>query len=214
MSAAEANNSINYRSFDNLENDFSYNGSRWTGLYIGTGGAYNYNKIKEISDEDYVSQGHTGGIGALVGYNLSLFGGITIGIETDIYYKKLNIKNVFPPDKSDKKYDLFANWQGSTRLKLGLAIDRLFPYFSYGVSYSNAKFSSMLEDVADLNINNYSGTAGLGLAYALNNNFIFQADYRRDFYADDSLSLDKIFAEKGKISRTADSISLSLAYKF
>lgn len=188
----------------------------WTGFYVGVqaGGAWgdvrvdDYNCIK-IDDCDgpgnrYFVEADVSGWkgGAHVGYNQQ-FGTFVLGAESDINFSTVSGAGPFRfydlsedetfDGRSGETSSFAMLWEGSTRLKAGLAIDRLMPYVTGGVAYGQAEVDDHRifgpdEDTRELDfshsINLIGYTVGAGAAYAVTDQIIVRGEARFTKYGD------------------------------
>lgn len=186
----------------------------WTGLYVGAQGSMAWGTVRMdeafcvIVDDcgfpgsRYYSEPDISGweIGGHIGYNHQ-FGAFVLGAESDINWSGVegsagfNYYDAFDDEVYDGRegettsFDLL--WEGSTRLKVGFAVDRFMPYVTGGIAYGQAQLDTHriygeVENQEDpyrefdfshpLNLIGY--TVGIGGAYAVTDDVIVRAEAR------------------------------------
>ncbi|WP_413991281.1 outer membrane protein [Labrys okinawensis] len=182
----------------------------WTGFYAGIHGGGLFAQAKGAdrasgSDLKFKGSGFLGGVHA--GYNAQ-FGRIVVGIENDIDYSSLS--------KSDASAGLTAkfqtDWQGSGRVRLGYAIDNFLPYLTAGAAVGNEKVSIATSGATgSLNKLAMGWTAGGGLEYAVDENWLLRGEVRYTDLSDKELN---IAGDKIKLRFNQTSATLGVGYKF
>lgn len=184
----------------------------WTGLYVGVqagwvtgtvetedyycvnfpGDCYDEPEDRYFSDVDL--SGFKGGVH--IGYDHQ-FGQMVLGAESDLnlgggsgdgefFYFDESEDEDFPGN--DEEYASWETiWEGSTRIKLGLALDRLMPYVTGGIAYGQGEASAHREfdepqdfEYSDINLIGY--TIGVGAAYAMTDSIIVRGEARYTDY--------------------------------
>jgi len=159
----------------------------WTGFYVGVNAGYGVGSSKlnlgipvalpaPISTNvgDWSSNGALGG--AQIGYNYQ-FNSFVVGAEIDGDFSgisgNLNLLNVVRI-KTD------ARWLASARLRAGYAFDRALFYVTGGVAGGGVKNSAGIITLGSLSQSktNWGWTAGLGLEYAITDNWSVRLEYR------------------------------------
>lgn len=181
----------------------------WTGFYVGVqagfvsgtvetedwfcvnnpGDCYDEPEDRYFSDVDL--SGFKGGVH--VGYDHQ-FGMFVLGAESDInlgggtgdggflYFDESEGEDF--PGNPDESATFDVLWEGSTRLKVGLALDRFMPYLTGGLAYGQADASSIRDFDDGFHDFEYSGinligyTVGIGAAYAVTDDIIIRGEGR------------------------------------
>ena len=191
----------------------------WTGLYVGVQGGYAWGSVR--NDEAYCvivdDCGYPGSryysepdiegfkFGGHIGYNQQ-FGTFVLGAESDINWSNANGTDSFHYydaewDETDdgrpgetSTFDML--WEGSTRLKLGLAVDRFMPYVTGGIAYGQGELNDHRiygdeedeEGLRELDfshpLNLIGFTVGVGTAYAVTDNLILRGEARFTEYGE------------------------------
>ncbi|WP_273717639.1 MULTISPECIES: outer membrane protein [Bartonella] len=193
--------------------------------------------------------GFIGGIYA--GSNIDIDNGLIIGIDTDIMWSdKKNAKDIPIPQKKQTgetskssertsltrdsheeespallieaiRHTLKQKWSGATRVKVGFAIERMMPYVSGGVAYTQLQniFASIADsksraiDLSDLLHDEKKTmigyTLGGGVDFAMTDNVIVRAEYR---YSD--FGKKKFVQDKYEIGYKTNDFRVGVAYKF
>jgi outer membrane immunogenic protein len=163
----------------------------WTGIYIGgtLGYAQGFHSFTDAGYFDYgdTRQDQTQGLigGGQIGINFQT-GSFVYGLETD-FSGLTNKKNIYAYDQyGDSYYDEGRlNWLGTTRGRIGLAVDRTLLYFTAGVAYGNGSHTRGYSDGYYGGYYNYewnSSTtkigwvAGLGVEYAITPNWTIKGE--------------------------------------
>ncbi len=172
--------------------DSAYN---WSGVYVGAQVGYSWGS----ADVNYAGEpegqyawnidpdGVVGGIYA--GGNWQLANGLVIGAETELNLNDnsdtaVYISNYIPTDPGNYDMEARIDWSGSTRLRLGYAIDRWMPFITAGVAYGEYEVNLYDESNGDGNLVGW--TAGGGVEYAMTDNIRLRLSYLyTDFGSDD-----------------------------
>ncbi|PIT68895.1 outer membrane protein [Bartonella tribocorum] len=188
--------------------------------------------------------------GVYAGSNIDIDNGFIIGIDTDIIWSnKENTKDISLPKKkqtgeslpsSGRAYltrdsreedsttrvevihhTLKQKWAGATRVKIGFAIERMMPYISGGVAYTQLKniFATVPDsksraiDFSDLRHDEKKTmigyTLGGGVDFAMTDNVIVRAEYR---YSD--FGKKKLIHDKLEMGYKTNDFRVGVAYKF
>ncbi len=141
----------------------------WSGPYLGVQLGYGAGRASSnivgpidlsVNVDGFVAGGYAG-------WNFQN-GNFVYGLETDFNYSDVN--------KSEAGNEVGFDWYGSTRARVGLAVDRFLPFATAGVAYSKAYY----KEAGDGKVSKtYVGwTAGAGLEYAFTDNLVGRAEYR------------------------------------
>ncbi|PIT69960.1 outer membrane protein [Bartonella tribocorum] len=194
--------------------------------------------------------------GVYAGSNIDIDNGFIIGIDTDIMWSnKKSTKNI-PLPKKDKpgekkslerashsrddshedasttlvesvSHTLKQKWSGATRVKVGFAVDRMMPYVSGGIAYT--QLQNILSVVVDsktvddnksraIDLSDFQHdekktmigyTLGGGVDFAMTDNIIVRAEYR---YSD--FGKKKFVQDKVEMSYKTNDFRVGVAYKF
>ncbi|EJF92864.1 porin family protein [Bartonella taylorii] len=193
--------------------------------------------------------GFIGGIYA--GSNIDIDNGFIIGVDTDmIWSDKKDTKDIEPPKekksriasedseeetsrsiaredpaaavKESVQHVLKQKWSGATRVRVGFAIDRVMPYISGGIAYTQLQntfklkvadttsraidFSDFLHDEKKTMV---GYTFGGGVDFAMADNVIVRAEYR---YSD--FGKKKFAHEMLEMGYKTNDFRVGVAYKF
>ncbi|MBP0582337.1 porin family protein [Labrys sp. LIt4] len=180
----------------------------WTGFYAGlhAGATFGKGKAEVPSIPARASYDATGFLGgAHLGYNAQFDGGFVVGLETDIDYSSFKKSKTVLGTRTEFKNE----WQGSTRARVGYAFDNILPYLSGGVAYGSVKASAAgLGSVSDTRV---GWTAGGGVEYAIDQNWIVRGDVR---YVD--LGEDSSLVQGARVKTKFDAVNATIgaSYKF
>ncbi|MGB3643088.1 MAG: outer membrane protein [Mesorhizobium sp.] len=168
----------------------------WSGPYLGVQLGYGAGEASsDIGGPRLVLDADGFVAGGYAGWNFQN-GNFVYGLETDFNYSdvKGNVDAFLGP--AEYGFD----WYGSTRARVGLAVDRFLPFATAGVAYTKAYGKDGGIKEADT----YVGwTAGAGLEYAFTDNLIGRAEYR---YHD--------FGSKNDTKVKLHTVTVGVAYKF
>ena len=224
----------------------------WTGLYIGAQGSMAWGTVR--TDEAYCvltdDCGYPGnryysepdisgwGLGAHIGYNHQ-FDGFVLGAESDINWSGVEGTAGFTfydaefdeagdgREGESTSFDLL--WEGSTRVKVGVAVDRFMPYLTAGIAYGQAQLDTHriygdeenqedplreLDFSHPLNLIGY--TVGIGGAYAVTDDVILRAEARYTEYGE-TRSTDQVPDDGEQIIVTGPklfSVQGGISFKF
>jgi outer membrane immunogenic protein len=181
----------------------------WTGLYVGVDGG----RGGGVADADLAlaqpalgpspaavstlhTSNRTGGFiaGGGVGYNLQLANNVVIGVESDAQWSDVAQSQhetaataAIAPFASARTTDLGIglDWFGTSRLRLGYALDRFLPYVTGGVAYGEVSASgyetiqgSPPQTFASASSTTRVGwTAGAGAEFAVTERISFKIEY-------------------------------------
>ncbi|WP_332065374.1 outer membrane protein [Bartonella sp. CB189] len=120
-----------------------------------------------------------------------------------------------------KGYSLKEKWTGATRVRIGFSANRILPYVSGGIAYTQLKNAQTVSVSDKVGNNLISGdlfdekkawvgyTLGAGIDLAMTDNVILRAEYR---YSD--FGKKKLFNEKLESSYKTNDFRFGMAYKF
>jgi len=189
----------------------------WQGFYIGgeIGGSWARSKVHAWDAWDYTRgvgfwsvkpDGFIGGVYA--GYNFYTGDDIILGIDTDFLWNDIDGTDT----QAGVKVRVKQKWAGSTRLRIGYAVDRWLPYFAGGVAYARIR--------GGMDILHYSEdktragwTIGAGADYAMTDNVLLRLEYRYTDFGEKSY----YFADAGanyRIKYNTNDFRVGVAYKF
>jgi outer membrane immunogenic protein len=221
----------------------------WTGMYVGVqagyvsgnvetedwfcvnnpGDCYGAPEDRYFADIDVA--GFKGGIHA--GYNHQ-FGMFVLGAESDLNLSGVSGDGGFvyfddsedteEPGNEEETSSFDMLWEGSTRLKVGLAFDRFMPYLTGGVAYGQADITAHREfengphDFEYSGINLIGYTVGLGAAYAMTDEIIVHGEGRfTDFGTTTAAGVDPADGETHDIEVVGPaqfSMEAGISFKF
>lgn len=157
----------------------------WSGVFVGAQIGYGWGKTgvtaydvgglyDPTNSGSYSTNGVTGGVH--LGYNWQI-NNIVLGVVTDIEAASLRGS----ARATGVDYFTRLNWQGSTRARLGVAIDRVHVYATGGVAYAGLDYRAI--DIGAPTGLSASGTrfgwtVGAGVEYAFTPNWVASLEYR------------------------------------
>jgi len=165
----------------------------WQGFYVGLQAGYQWGRTvgslatavggPPIIPYSYGTNGFVGGVHA--GYNHQI-NSLVLGIEGDLEFSDVKGRQIFPFGAVGAANINFSHrtkerWQGSLRLRAGIAFDRALLYATGGLAYNNRRYS--LGPAANPNALSHTAstwgwTLGAGLEYAVGNNWSVRGEYR------------------------------------
>jgi outer membrane immunogenic protein len=168
----------------------------WTGFYAGIAGGWGFGKsswkdsLGGTGDFD-VSGGLVGGT---LGYNWQN-GPAVFGIETDLSWADINGTTNATCPLGCKTQN---GWLGTTRGRLGYAVDRWMPFVSGGVAYGDIKASTPgFPGNSDTRV---GWTVGAGAEFALPGNWTAKGEY--------------LYVDLGDVNFTSHIVRAGLNYRF
>jgi len=223
----------------------------WTGFYVGAHAGWATGTVR-IDDAFCINVGDCGpnpdnryfSEPALSGWQLGGHVGaqqqidmMVLGVETDLNWTNVSGTDGFhfyDADSGDtgdgnpiESSEFAMTWDGSARVKVGVAIDRFMPYATAGIAYGQADIATHREfgNAQDINdplreldfthsVTLIGYTVGIGGAYAVTDNMFVHAEGRyteygevdssSDFQPDDNENLviagPKLFNVRGGVS--------------
>ncbi|WP_295964389.1 outer membrane protein [uncultured Bartonella sp.] len=208
----------------------------WTGFYAGAqiGGSWSDTDLKgkykgqgdAWSRRQGFSPDPSGFIGGIyAGYNYDLGNNIIIGADTDWVWGDMDEsdkRNVTYSDGATGSFHgkLKEQWAGSTRARVGYAVDRWMPYIAGGVAYAKVDSSFRLKDANGKVMSGYSAsdsdtlvgwTIGAGFDYAMTDHIILRAEYRYTDFGDEDYSKNNV---KYNVDYKTNDFRVGVAYKF
>ncbi|KEG21114.1 outer membrane protein [Bartonella bacilliformis] len=178
---------------------FSWTGLYLGGQIGGLSGKHDFKAVGidsewPFADKDLKVSGFVGGLYA--GSNIDLGSGLVLGVDTDILWAdkegKLSsnhkaetvndeddFKQIFDENKIEvaegqikeltQNFSLKEKWAGATRVRIGFGADRIMPYITGGVAYTQVQAigSAILKGVKDTGTEGGGGTEGDGASKAV-----------------------------------------------
>lgn len=174
-------------------------GYNWSGVYIGAQVGYAWADASvdysEYPDGQYAWAPDPDGLlgGVYAGANWQLSNGVVFGAETEFNINDgsdnaIYINNYVPTYPGNYDMDVRLDWSGSTRLRLGYAMDRWMGFVTGGVAY--AGYEADLYSVANGDGTLLGWTIGGGAEYALTDNWRVRLSYLYTDYDDDMFQVN------------------------
>ena len=202
----------------------------WSGVYVGIQGGSVFSTDGRVPFDsqpasDFYDIDMEGGFGGFqAGYNHQFTNNVVIGVETDVAFGDLNYSSVWlTPTGPDTTYlgqgDL--DWLGSTRARLGYAMDRWLPFATVGVAYAGIDFVEshfgVVHGRGDATLVGW--TAGAGVNYALTEHLIIGAEYHYSDFGSTGFTEygEGVFSgvtASGAFDLDIQDVRFSLSYKF
>lgn len=198
-----------------LAQNQSYKPYTWTGFYVGMQGAYlngnsNWEMLYEGNRIDHDLEGGMGGF--FLGYNYQTPVNLVVGIDTEVNFGRADGSSSCPNPTFSCHTDL--NWLGSTKFRLGYALDRFMPYVAIGWAYGGGEvFVKDLYTSREYSSNNgYFGfTPGIGFEFAITNNLLLRAEYNYYYFYRSEQEIDYSTAD---IQVDTSAFKVGLSFKF
>lgn len=155
----------------------------WSGGYAGMAAGYGWmdGHFETAGYPPAQSELDDSILGIFGGFNIALHQDVILGLEGDIEY---NFQNV-TVSSTFGTFNGGVDVQGSARVRLGYALDRLLLYGSAG--WSGAHLEATLTGVGKAS-GNFSGyTLGAGIDYAVTDAIFGRIDYRYTDYSSGSI---------------------------
>lgn len=197
----------------------------WTGGYIGLQGGYSWldpvqqfvGSINLVGEPD--ANGWT--LGGQAGYRYQFDSGIVAGVEADLF-GYFDADGLAPIGGSINNAAFEANYGGSVRGQVGYAFDRFLPYVTGGLAFVDIEGgttpggSTTVAPGASYDDTRIGWTIGAGLAYAVTDNWIVNADYRYSDYGDETYDTPAVAGGTADTSLdlTEQALKLGISYKF
>jgi outer membrane immunogenic protein len=213
----------------------------WTGFYVGVAGSYGISRSdaassftiddgEEEEDVDVTIGDWWGGgamIGAHAGYQYQ-FGLFVLGAELAAHFSGIDGEDRLTIDSVPFDAEAFlatdVNWLATARLKAGVAIDRGLIYAIGGLAFADVEnsigFNIATGGGSDgdswSNADTKTGwTLGLGLEYAITDNWIFGVEYQHVELGDNTVTIDTDDLDiPVDFDNALDIVSAKLSYKF
>jgi outer membrane immunogenic protein len=188
----------------------------WTGFYAGVhaGAVFSDAKATDTLFGARAKFNNTGFIGGgHVGYNEQFDNNIVIGLEGDIDYSSLSktTSEFFGGTPGTAKFQ--SDWQGSVRARAGYALDQFLPYVTGGVAFGDEKFSVEVPGIggASQSKTRVGWTAGGGVEYAIDQNWIVRGEVRYTDFGNQNITL---LGDPVKTRFNEVTTELGVSYKF
>lgn len=201
----------------------------WTGLYGGLRAGYGFGgddawgirRGRRMLNDNAGEVGLRGGqFGLFAGYNWQFPGSqIVVGVEGDINAGQLSrstSRASLSPFAASFSARSSADWNGSLRLRTGLAIDRALLYVTGGVAFLDSNYRGVVGNNAIVwrksdTLVGY--TVGAGFDYAITNNWFAGLEYRYTGIAKKTL-LDTTGVFATQRTPSFHAVTARLGYKF
>ncbi|KEG15705.1 outer membrane protein [Bartonella bacilliformis] len=191
----------------------------------------------------------SGFIGGLyLGSNVELGGGFVMGVDTDVVWSNQKYKQLSDPIRVDEEvlklhqalmsdyghnsnslkigdkisYNVTrrTNWIGATRIRFGLAGERMMPYVAGGIAYTQLQVTPWFEviptkgEVSSIDFMNdkktmVGYTLGAGFEFLMTDDVILRTEYRHSDFGKKNFLKDT-----SKISYKTHDLRIGVAYKF
>jgi len=207
-------------------------GFSWTGFYIGGQVGHLWSETRHTIPSFFgpgVAVFSNPGLdsfslGGQLGYRHQYANGIVVGVEGDLSWLLAGKKNSTYLSAAGvlggTDFQSRQQWDGSLRLQVGYAMNRVLPYLTGGVSFINEKSCFAVLPVGPCAANtNFSSTRtgwtlGAGVAYAVTNNWVANVEYRYADYGRKSYSTPGLAGAITQSKIETHKVLLGLSYKF
>lgn len=179
----------------------------WSGAYAGVAGGYGWiDGLFEVDGYPPKSDSLNGTIlGTFAGVNAEFDNHLVLGIEGDLEY---NIQDV----TVTSDFGTFtggADWQGSTRLRLGYAFDRILLYATAG--WAATHLTSDFQGLAEASASFHGYSVGAGADIAVTDHIFGRIDYRFNDFGSGALDFGLATVETDLSQHT---VKFGLGVKF
>lgn len=192
----------------------------WNGFYIGVHGGYGVGSSRLVDSsfvfaQDRFTMDTRGAIaGAQVGGNWQ-FDHLVVGAELDFSWA--SIRGSRPSDPADitsgiaVAYHALATGTG----RIGYAFDGLLTYAKGGVAWANVDYQTFTGTAfpSDFNHQRTGLTGGVGLEYALTNNFSARLEYDYLYFGPAAIALNTRFGGQN-VDHELHLVKLGVNYRF
>ncbi|HPV48635.1 MAG TPA: outer membrane beta-barrel protein [Smithellaceae bacterium] len=188
---------------------------RWTGFYAGGQGMYLTGNSDWEMGASWNSIDHNvnGGMGGFfLGYNYQLPINLVLGAETELNFGQADGSSFCPNPEFNCESRLY--WLGSTKFRLGYAIDRFMPFVSVGWAYGGGenKIKDLIYGIDYKDSSFYFGAVpGVGFEVAITNNLLLRAEYNYYYFFRSEQEIDNV---KPDIQVDMSAFKLGLSFKF
>ncbi len=151
----------------------------WSGGYAGMTAGYGWmdGHFETAGYPPAQSELNGSSLGVFGGFNIALYQALILGVEGDVEYnfQDVTVSSTFGT------FNGGVDLQGSARIRLGYALDRLLIYGSAG--WSGAHLEANLTGVGEASGNFTGFTLGAGIDYAVTDVIFGRIDYRYTDYS-------------------------------
>jgi outer membrane immunogenic protein len=144
----------------------------WTGGYVGLNAGWGWGNSSWVNRTGSTGDFNVDGglVGGTLGYNFQS-GQTVFGVETDLAWTGLEgtTRAVCPGGCTTSN-----NWLGTTRGRLGIAMDRWMPFVSGGAAYGDVEANLRATTQSE---NRLGWTLGAGMEFALAGNWTAKGEY-------------------------------------
>jgi outer membrane immunogenic protein len=196
----------------------------WTGGYIGGQVGYGWgdSTIGFLPGPYYVvpldPDGFIGGVYG--GFNYQLSSNIVLGAEVDVQYSDISSSGVlgrYVGDTTDDptyRYGSEQKWNASIRARAGYAFDRILPFVTAGIAFSEYEHFQNLSEPFSESANYTGWTVGGGFDYAATDNLIVRVEYRYTDFGEETFDDGPGGWADHDVDLTTNDLRLGIAYKF
>lgn len=181
--------------------------STWTGAYVGAQAGYGWTRANNKNVPNTRPNGAI--VGGYAGYNHQFDNSpVVIGAETDLNYNAGSDRKNFINGHVRNE----QQWSGSTRARIGYAVDRVMPYATAGVAYGGHKVSGndgVNSGRDDKTLVGY--TVGAGVEGLVTDNITARVEYRYTDYRSKKFDIGNA---REKVSVSDNRVMAGAAYKF
>jgi len=172
----------------------------WTGFYVGGNVGYAWATTKPSATGPGISGSASGTLngvigGGQIGFNWQI-NSLVVGLESDFQASNQNGSVLYAGITETDK----VPWFGTTRLRLGYAIDRVLLYGTGGTGYGEITRSLSGAVNGSLSRTTVGWTAGGGIEVAMNKNWSAKLEYLYFDLRDASSAIGKVTANSGYTS--------------
>ena len=137
---------------------------------------------------------------------------LVLGAETELNFGQADGSSFCPNPEFNCESRLY--WLGSTKFRLGYAIDRFMPFVSVGWAYGGGenKIKDLIYGIDYKDSSFYFGAVpGVGFEVAITNNLLLRAEYNYYYFFRSEQEIDNV---KPDIQVDMSAFKLGLSFKF
>jgi outer membrane immunogenic protein len=188
-------------------NDFGGSAGGWDGAYVGGFVGYGWGTMADQDGNVLISSGDETDlsgwtVGAKLGANFSVGGGLVLGAEGDIAWAGIGGYN----DDADVDFDI--NWTSSLRGRVGYDAGAFMPYLTGGLAIAGATAS---EGGTDNTQTHFGWTGGVGVEVAATEQISLDLNYR---YSDYGQATYNVGGADSDLDLSTHAVTAGVNFKF
>ncbi len=192
----------------------------WTGLYLGAQGGYGWGSAEATHGNGVASAADTNPAGwfggGQIGANYQFSNGLVIGVEGDL--AAAGLKDTWSgagTGGGSVTIEQNTSMLGSVRGRLGYAAGQWLPYVTAGVGFAKSTRDYTGPGGPATDTKTHTGwTAGVGVEYALSQNWTVRGEYRYSDYGTQNYAMPAPGGLGTDVHLTNHQLALGVNYKF